>query len=254
MIVTHQDSGGGGHLEISTDTSNVVHRFISQKQLELWSETKPWLKDGLENNPSISLQPLQTSYHPEAFWLWVGFGPEEFKLHKDKKPKTCLFVGKIDDGKGVQDFIELARLNPDWTFPMYGTGGSIRDYEPPSNVIFKGELERGMQHYEAFGKASRFFMYVKWQEAFGRVVIEAMSKGTPVLASYEGSLPEIIRGTDGFGEGVAGTLSNNMQQLNASLHREYDYKKVYEHAKKYFTSEREVEAMLLESLELIEKV
>ena len=97
-------------------------------------------------------------------------------------------------------------------------------------------------------------MFVNYMEAFGRVVLEATSKGTPVLASNMGSLPEIIRGPDGLGEGVIGTISHSMEQLNASLHREYDYKRVYQYSREHFSAEKELESLLLKSLDLVERV
>lgn len=78
-------------------------------------------------------------------------------------------------------------------------------------------------------------------------MIEAMSKGTPVMASSRGSLPElVVKGT--------GSISESLVQLNASLHEHYDYRKVFEWAQSTFSAEAEVNGLLHKSLEIIDKV
>lgn len=55
-----------------------------------------------------------------------------------------------------------------------------------------------------------------WQEQFGRVVIEAMAVGVPVVGSDSGEIPELIRSTGGglvVPEGRAAELSDALQQL-----------------------------------------
>ena len=137
------------------------------------------------------------------------------------------------------EFLQLARWNSDWTFLIYGPEGNIplklvqKAGGIPPNVKQLGELKRGKDHNLAFGNASKFFMFVKCEEAFGRVVAEATSKGTPVLASNWGSLPEIILGHDGKGKGV-GSVSATLQQLNASYGKDYNYDRVYQYAKANF--------------------
>jgi glycosyltransferase involved in cell wall biosynthesis len=249
MIVTHHDSSGkdeqknlAGCLQ---SHPNVIHRFISARQLELWARHESWLLD--EN---------------QSFLQWYGFSPSEFKFTQNKSPNTLLFVGTESEAKGIIEFLLLAHWNPDWKFFMYGpsTGGISHNILQksggflPSNVQLMGELKRGECHRDAFGKASKFFMFVKWEEAFGRVIIEAMSKGTPVLASQWGSLPEIIRGPDGKGEGIVGSISRNISELNASLRDEFNYKHVYQYAQENFSAKNEVDTLLLKSLELVKRV
>ena len=53
-----------------------------------------------------------------------------------------------------------------------------------------------------YGKAKAFLMTPNWDEAFGLVIAEAMSCGTPVIAFNTGSIPEIVE------DGKTGYLSS----------------------------------------------
>ena len=61
-------------------------------------------------------------------------------------------------------------------------------------------------------------------------------------------------GPDGAGKGVAGSISCTGEWMNASLHVEYDYKRVHRHSLKHLPSKTETEGLLLKLLELVEHV
>lgn len=46
--------------------------------------------------------------------------------------------------------------------------------------------------YSLIGEAKFLIFPSKWYETFGRVAIEAFSKGTPVIASKHGAIEEIV--------------------------------------------------------------
>jgi L-malate glycosyltransferase len=68
-----------------------------------------------------------------------------------------------------------------------------------------------------------------WTEQFGRVLVEAMACGTPVLGSDSGEIPKIIRATGGglvFPEGAVSSLAEAMLQLAASVELRSDLARV----------------------------
>ena len=69
-------------------------------------------------------------------------------------------------------------------------------------------------------QASKFFMFVKWEEAAARVIVEALSKGTPVIGSARGCLPEWITTSVGYS-------NNDLKCVNASLRNSYDPATIY---------------------------
>jgi glycosyltransferase involved in cell wall biosynthesis len=45
---------------------------------------------------------------------------------------------------------------------------------------------------ELLYQARSLLMSIRWEEPFGMVMIEAMAKGTPVVALRRGSIPEVV--------------------------------------------------------------
>jgi amino acid adenylation domain-containing protein/non-ribosomal peptide synthase protein (TIGR01720 family) len=99
--------------------------------------------------------------------------------------------------KGIDIFLELAAKLPDLAFaavPTWGTTAadlaSLRTYKnvcilpPVANVD------------DLFCATSILTVPSLWDEAFGRIVVEAMLRGVPVIASNAGGLPEAKLGVD----------------------------------------------------------
>ena len=91
---------------------------------------------------------------------------------------TILFVGKPSYGKGYDIFQKLSNMNEFKNYEFKTIGGKIKlSYE---NTL--GEIE----------KALVVIVPSRWQEPFGRVALEALMVGTPVIASRRGGLTEIV--------------------------------------------------------------
>jgi len=115
--------------------------------------------------------------------------------------------GRFEDGlitminpcavKGVSIFLALARRFPKYRFgalPGWGTTTEDRrDLAACSNV----ELLRNAKNIDQVLKDTRILLVPSlWFEGFGLIVIEAMLRGIPVVASDSGGLPEAKLGTD----------------------------------------------------------
>lgn len=59
-------------------------------------------------------------------------------------------------------------------------------------IVFLGEVDDHAKAHVYRG-ARAFLMPIDWHEPFGLVVAEALSYGTPVIATNMGSMPEIIK-------------------------------------------------------------
>lgn len=110
------------------------------------------------------------------------------------------FAGRLEHGKGPDLFIEAAGLihqkRPDVYFLVVGDGPlrpvlHARANEKRLPAVFVG---RQADLRTALGVSSVLAVPSR-QEAFGRVLIEAMALGVPVVASRVGGIPEVC--TDG---------------------------------------------------------
>ncbi|MCD4655739.1 glycosyltransferase family 4 protein [bacterium] len=127
-----------------------------------------------------------------------------FRHELKLKPNQFLFgiVGPVSQHKGVEEFIRAARqvinTHPDAIFVVVGPDrprafldemkSLVASLELVNSVIFTGfrkDVPEIMSALDILITPSRV-------EAFGRVLLEAMSAGTPVIASQVGGIPEII--------------------------------------------------------------
>jgi glycosyltransferase involved in cell wall biosynthesis len=80
---------------------------------------------------------------------------------------------------------------------------------PDVELVLNGDRERTETlTYEA----RALLLPIRWEEPFGMVFIEAMSKGTPVVALRRGGVPEIVL------HGRTGLICNDETELPEALH------------------------------------
>ncbi len=109
----------------------------------------------------------------------------------DPKDDVVLFVGKLEERKGVDDVLAVARALPDVRFRMLGWGerGPSLQRAAPANLEIAG-FQRGEPLRRAFADA-RIFFFPSRAETLGLVVVEAMASGCAVVSTvplpYEGA-------------------------------------------------------------------
>lgn len=99
--------------------------------------------------------------------------------------------------KGISIFISLARQLPEVEFAavlFWGTSAEDREtLEQLPNVTL---LQPSPNLDDIFGQTKVLLVPSLWGEAYGQVVVDAMLRGIPVLASNVGGLPEAKLGVD----------------------------------------------------------
>jgi glycosyltransferase involved in cell wall biosynthesis len=99
--------------------------------------------------------------------------------------------------KGISIFLELARRYPQYKFGALRGWGTTEEHIRTLEALPNVKLLRKVKHIDAILRRTKLLlMPALWYEGFGLVVMEAMLRGIPVLASNMGSLVEAKAGTN----------------------------------------------------------
>lgn len=139
---------------------------------------------------------------------------------------TIGFVGRLIKGKGLLTLIESLALlkSKEWNLIVVGDGERKKDaidlikvQRLKNRVHFAGAVayEETPKHFRSFDVlAVPTRTTDKIREQFGRVIIEAMACGVPVVGSTCGAIPEVIADTGLiFKEGDPIDLSKKIESL-----------------------------------------
>jgi glycosyltransferase involved in cell wall biosynthesis len=140
--------------------------------------------------------------------MGLGVEVERFNTgehHTAHEPTTIGYVGRLEEHKGVQVVLDaLVALPTSVRLQICGDGPHRRALE--AQVVRLGLEERvDFLGYSAQDdlplRYANFDLAVipsqtrgNWVEQFGRVAIEAMASGVPVLAANSGALPDVLNG------------------------------------------------------------
>lgn len=123
-------------------------------------------------------------------------------IHPDLGKRDCddgyvLYLGRLSQEKGVDVLLESWRSVKDIPLKIAGIGdleGKLKKFvfdHQLNNVEFLGFLNQS-QCQDVLSKASALVIPSVCYENFPRVVVEAFSRGVPVIASRLGSLAELV--------------------------------------------------------------
>ncbi|GAJ06270.1 unnamed protein product [marine sediment metagenome] len=150
---------------------------------------------------------------------------------------SVLSVGRLLPIKGIDILLQIAREHPDWNFIFVGTGSlenKLRQAESDfDNVSFFGSQsnEKLPVFYNA---ADVLVVPSQYEEGFGRVIIEAMSCGCPVIASRRGGIVEALS----FGGGDLVEINQRaiVNALSRYNNLQINRDNIVEIAQKYFSN------------------
>lgn len=138
------------------------------------------------------------------------------------------YVGRIVEEKGLKTLLHALKLVQDlsWRLVVVGSGpyGAefnkiAQDLQLTQRINQVGYVPQA----EAPAYLSAFDLLVlpsetraNWKEQFGRVIVEGMACGTPLVGSDSGEIPHLIQATGGgltFPEGQPEALAKQLQRL-----------------------------------------
>lgn len=148
-------------------------------------------------------------------WGWTPYGVTVPVVNRRVAPIGCplevLFVGSLQEGKGVLEVIRTAAilkrrgLLADFRFTLIGRWFSedfrnaathlVSELGVDDFVRFPGQ-KTGDEKWETYARADIFFFPSHYAaEAFPFVVIEALGSGLPVLSTEWRGIPSIVEGS-----------------------------------------------------------
>ncbi len=156
---------------------------------------------------------------------------------------NVIFVGSITRRKGVHNLVEaFASLDTEDNLILIGDGDMREEIEKKihdkgiKNVVMKGAL----QPYEVFKEmaCSKFLILPSEIETFGKVLIEAMSLGKPVIATKCGGPEEIVKPFCGIliPKGDVKALKEAIEYMLKN-YRKYDSEKIKKYVEENFSIE-----------------
>lgn len=216
---------------VDVPTLTSIHSPITE-------EIKPFLEN-YKGGKYISFSLAQRLQMPQLNWyanIYHGVDTSVFGFEPEPE-EYMLYLGRVTKEKGVHFAIETARATG---IPLKIAGPSYpaegywqKEIEP----FIDGKLVQYIGHASFFEKikllqkAKVVLFPTLYHEAFGYVLIEAMSCGTPVIGFGNGSVPEIIK------DGKSGYVVNNVQEMIDAVAKidQIDRKVVRKRAEDFFS-------------------
>ena len=172
----------------------------------------------------VRLRDINQVYLPAAKTVTIhnGIDTEKFSTNsnendtKDSTLVTIVYAGQLIEEKGVDTLLKAAAmLNIPYRLLIAGKGNYESELKTLAqnlsvNVQWLGQID---WIPKLFSDADIAVFPSSWAEAFGLVIVEAMSCGTCVVASKVGGIPEVV--------GDAGTLfkANDEYELRIQLEK-----------------------------------
>ena len=157
---------------------------------------------------------------PSNYWFVVPnyFDINQFKFTAVPEKKKIGFLGRIEDVKGCNIILEIARRFPDIQFILCGQGNPTNYLKSP-NVIYKLPIH-GDERSDYLGSCTAVICASKFLEPFCGVSVEAQLCGTPVICCDNGALVETV---EQFKTGVrCHTLADYCYGVQMALDGKFD--------------------------------
>ena len=112
------------------------------------------------------------------------------------------YIGRLDQIKGIEHLIRSYREIATEQTELFIAGSGNEKYVTSLKALagyrldirFLGFMDSG----SFYDRVDLIVVPSKWEEPFGRVIIEAFGRGIPVIGARRGGIPEIISSQDGW--------------------------------------------------------
>lgn len=171
---------------------NGLTRFLTVKLLSHCDRILCLSQKSLEQLSKWGIAPNKIS----TYKYWINL--DKFSPGKIQKNFTALFVGRLIAKKGIKIILKSAVKLPNVEFTIVGNG-PLENYVQAFSKTHKniGYLGAIPNHDlpAIYRQASIFLIASQYPEGFGRVSMEAVASGIPVIGSNLGAIPEALDDT-----------------------------------------------------------
>ncbi len=113
------------------------------------------------------------------------------------------YLGRISEEKGMRVLLkacgELKKVNFPFKLVLGGNGPLVAEMKTYDFVEYVGLIPHSQAH-TFYEKIDCFILpsqtWPNWKEQFGRVIVESLAAGVPILGSSSGSIPEVMGKAD----------------------------------------------------------
>jgi glycosyltransferase involved in cell wall biosynthesis len=164
---------------------------------------------------------------------------------------VVLFVGRFIEKKGVKVLLDVARqIDKQINFVFIGDNsplaGLVRESSGKLKNVSIVEGIRGAELVPYYQMADLLVIPSLYDEAFGKVIIEALSCGTPVIGSNRGEIPSVIN------ESVGKIVEPTVEGIKNAIEYFYSDRKALSmvtlncrsYAEKYFSEKYNIEKII----------
>jgi glycosyltransferase involved in cell wall biosynthesis len=161
---------------------------------------------------------------------WIDL--KQFKPQKiNKKIFSIIFIGRLIPQKGALLLAKIATRIPKINFLFVGDGPDYQKLKQYSkkykNIKLYGNIPYAkLQQY--YNLANAFCIPSLYKEGWGRVIMEALACGLPVIASNKGAITEVINSSVGI---IVKPTFHNLKE--AILKMQKDYQKYQKNCRPY---------------------
>jgi glycosyltransferase involved in cell wall biosynthesis len=127
--------------------------------------------------------------HPDIDWSGVNLAvspppvdPAKFNPWGSRRRPVYAFTAALHQHKGVDNFVNMARLNPGMKFEAYGRGPLRPQLEEVDNIEYKGTIPFEDMP-DLFNEVAGFVHLPNWLEPYGRAAAEARLCGCEVVVN-----------------------------------------------------------------------
>lgn len=171
---------------------------------------------------------LPSGVDPQIYFPKTEAESIKSKLRHSENEVLIGYLGRIIEEKGLKTLLYALKQIEDlpWRLVIVGAGAYEADFDAlTENLQLTERVSRlgFVPHTESPAYLSAFDLLVlpsetcpNWKEQFGRVIIEAMACGCPLIGSDSGEIPNLIQATGGgliFPEAQPDGLADKMKQL-----------------------------------------